>query len=63
VSQAYLLDIEWRLDLCDVDVKIGFERLDVNGLSDSSRHGWTGVRLVITWRIVYGDGSGVVWWW
>ena len=38
VSQTYLLDVERRLDLWNVGVEIAFERLDVDGLSDSSCH-------------------------
>ena len=37
-SRIYLLDVERRLDLWNVGVEIAFERLDVDGLSDSSCH-------------------------
>ena len=38
VSGTYLLDVKRRLDLWDVGVEIAFERLDVDGLSDTSCH-------------------------
>lgn len=39
VLGTYLLDVKRRLDLWNVDVEVAFERLDVDGLSDSSCHG------------------------
>lgn len=34
----YLLDIKWCLDFWDLSVQVPFERLDVYGLSDWTRH-------------------------
>ena len=38
VSGTYLFDVKRRLDLWDVGVEIALERLDVDGLSDTSCH-------------------------
>jgi len=38
VSWTYLLDVKRRLYLWNVGVEVAFERLDIDGLSNSSCH-------------------------
>jgi hypothetical protein len=45
--KAYLLDIERGLDLWNISIEVGLERLDVYGLSDTSCHVWIWLDITV----------------